>query len=93
MVTVTVVVGGYYARPKSLTAIIRLADSAKARRFKTPARLYSYETVLERLPQHLQDMASELGQFIQEKHAVVHQRHLAGHRYVAAADQPASELV
>jgi hypothetical protein len=40
------------------------------------------------LAQDLQDMAAALGQFIQEEHAVVGQRHLAGHRYVAAADQP-----
>jgi hypothetical protein len=33
-------------------------------------------------------MAAELGPFIQEEHAVVGERHLAGHRDVAAADQP-----
>jgi hypothetical protein len=33
-------------------------------------------------------MATELGQFIQEEHAIVGQRHLAGHRDVAAADHP-----
>ena len=54
----------------------------------TPARLYSCAAVLERLPQDLQDMAAELGQFIQEEHAIVGQRHVARHRHVAAADQP-----
>jgi hypothetical protein len=29
-----------------------------------PAKLYVYETLLERLPQDLEDMAAELGQFI-----------------------------
>jgi hypothetical protein len=54
----------------------------------TPAKLYSCETLLERLAQDLQHMAAELGQFIQEAHAVVGQRHLARHRHLAAADQP-----
>jgi hypothetical protein len=42
----------------------------------------------QRLAQDLQDMAAELGPFIQEEHAIVGQRDLAGHRDVAAADQP-----
>ena len=66
----------------------RRAKSAKVLRSRTPAKLYSYETLLERLPQDLQDMAAELGQFIQEEHAVVRQRDLARHRHVAATDQP-----
>ena len=45
-------------------------------------------TLLERLPQDLQDMAAALGQFIQEAHAVVGQRDLAGHRDAAATVQP-----
>jgi hypothetical protein len=52
------------------------------------ARLYSYETLLERLAQDLEDMAAELGPCIQEEHAVVGQRHLARHRHVAPTDQP-----
>src|SRR4029453_7886157 len=40
------------------------------------------------LAQDLQDMAPELGQFIQEEHAIVGQRHFARHRHVAPADQP-----
>jgi hypothetical protein len=50
--------------------------------------LYSCETLLERLPQDLQDMAAELGQFIQEEHAIVGQRHLTRHRHLVPADQP-----
>ena len=53
-----------------------------------PAKLYVYDTLLERLAQDLQDMAAELGPFIQEKHAVVGQRHVARHGDVAPADQP-----
>ena len=86
--TVTVVVGGYRALPESLTVISRAAKVAKALRFRTPAKLYVYDTLLQRLPQDLQDMAAELGEFIQEEHAMVGQRHLAGHRHVAATDQP-----
>jgi len=33
-------------------------------------------------------MAAELGQPIQEEHAIVGQRHFARHRHVAPADQP-----
>jgi hypothetical protein len=33
-------------------------------------------------------MAAALGQFIQEAHAMVGQRHLTRHRHVAPADQP-----
>ena len=68
--------------------IDRAAKPLKLLLFSTPARLYVYDTLLERLAQDLQDMAAALGPFIQEEHAVVGQRHLAGHRYVAAADQP-----
>jgi hypothetical protein len=40
------------------------------------------------LAQDLKDMATELGQFIQEEHAIVGQRHVSRHRHVAPADQP-----
>jgi hypothetical protein len=62
-----------------------MASSEKSR---TPAKLYVYETILERLAQDLQDMAAKLGPFIQEEHAVVGQRHLAGHGDVAPTGQP-----
>jgi hypothetical protein len=44
-------------------------------------------TLLERLAQDFQHVAFELGQFIQKEHAVVRQRHFAGHRHLAAAEQ------
>jgi hypothetical protein len=81
VVTATVV-GVYYVLPDRLTAITRRANSAKVWRSSTPARLYVYDTLLEGLPQDLQDVAAELGQFIQEEHAVVRQRHLARPRPV-----------
>jgi hypothetical protein len=43
---------------------------------------------LERLAQGLEDMAAELGEFIQEEHAVVRQRHVPRRRHLAATDQP-----
>jgi hypothetical protein len=44
-------------------------------------------TVGQRLAQNLEEIASELGQFIQEAYAVVGQQHVARPRHVAAADQ------
>jgi hypothetical protein len=52
-----------------------------------PARLYVYDTIFERLPQHLQGMAAELREFVQKQHAIVGQRYLAWHRHVTATDQ------
>jgi hypothetical protein len=54
----------------------------------TCGRLYLQDTILERLPQDLQDMAAARGPCIQEAHAVVGPRHLARPRHVATADQP-----
>jgi hypothetical protein len=62
---------------------------AIAVRFGTYARGYVCEVVLERLAQNLEDMAAELGEFIQEEHVVMGQRDFARHRHVA----PASEMV
>jgi hypothetical protein len=52
-----------------------------------PKRRLFYNSLLERLAQHLQDMAAALGPCIQAAHAVVGQRHLARPRHVAV-DQP-----
>jgi hypothetical protein len=88
VLTVTGVVDGYRILPESLMAINRRANSVKILRFSTPEKLYLYDTLFERLPQDLEDMAAELGPFIQAAHAVVRPRHLARHRHVAPADQP-----
>ena len=61
---------------------------ASAIRSLTCKGLYVSDAVLERLAQDLEDMAAELGPFIQEEHAIVGQRHLPRHRHVAPADQP-----
>jgi hypothetical protein len=82
------VLGGYRHLPKPTEVLSRAAKAAKALRSITPARLYLYDTILERLAQDLEPMAAKLGQFIQEEHAIVRQRHLARPRHVAAADQP-----
>jgi hypothetical protein len=70
-VTITVLVDGYCTRPDSLTLSSRIAKVLRRLRFSTPAKLYIYDTLLERLAQDLEDMAAELGQFIQEEHAIV----------------------
>jgi hypothetical protein len=82
-VTVTGVVGSYGALPEPIEVMSRAAKAAKALRSRTPAKLCVYDTLLQRLPQHLQDMAAELGPFIQEEHAMVGQRPLARHRHGA----------
>jgi hypothetical protein len=83
-----VVMGSYRPLPEPPKFVSRAAKVAKTLKLRTPAKLYIYETLLERLPQDLEDMAAELGQFIQAEHAVMGQRHLARHRHVAPADQP-----
>src|SRR5262247_963287 len=41
----------------------RAANAAKALRFRTPAKLYVYKTLLQRLAQHLQDVAPARREF------------------------------
>jgi hypothetical protein len=79
--------GSYWTRAERLAASSLRAKPAKSQRFMMFWRLYVCETLLERLAQDLQDMAAALGPCIQEEHAIVGQRHLAGHRYLAATDQ------
>jgi len=87
MVTVMVVVGGYRPLPASLTAFTRRANSAKLLSSTTPARLYAYDTLLEGLAQHLEDVAAELRPFIEQEHAMMCQRHVARPRHLASTDQ------
>src|SRR5712692_1679710 len=49
---------------------------------------YRHGTILQRPAHYLQYIALKLRQFIQKEHAVVAERHLAGPRYGAAADEP-----
>ena len=46
---------------------------------------YCHLTILKRLPEHLENIFAKFGKFVQEKHAVVRKRHLAGPR-----DHPAA---
>src|SRR5262245_60782978 len=79
--------GGYGPLLEPHEVVSRAAKVAKPLKSSTPAKLYVYETLLQGLAQHLQDMAAALRQLIQEQHAVVGQRHLARHRHVAPTDQ------
>ncbi len=82
------VVDGYPILTESLTAINRRAKAVKVLRFSTPAKLYAYDPLPERLPQDLQHVTSKLRLFIQAAHAVVRPRHVAGPGEIPAADQP-----
>ena len=61
VMAVTVLVGSYRPLPEPTEVISRAAKVAKTLKLRTPAKLYIYETLLERLPQDLQDMTSKLG--------------------------------
>ncbi len=80
--------GSYWTRPELLAVSSRLAKPTISLRLRTLWRLYSYETLLDRLAEDLQDVAVELWPFIQQEEAVVGQRHLAWHRDLATPDQP-----
>jgi hypothetical protein len=89
----TTVMGGYDTWPARLAASSLRAKFKKSLELRTLWRLYSYDTLLEGLAQHLQDVAPELRPFVQEKHPVVRQRHLAGHRHLAPPISPTAEIV
>jgi hypothetical protein len=75
----------YRAVHESLRGIIRLANSANVWRLRKCGRLSVENTILERLPPDLQDLAAALGPCIQEVHAMVRQQDPARHRHVTAA--------
>ena len=54
-----------------LAGMTLTANPARALRSSTPAKLYVYETLLERLAQDPQDMAAARRPCIQEEHAMV----------------------
>ena len=88
MGTFTGVVDGYSNHSERCNVRSRTAKASRRLTSRTPARLLVYDTLLERLAQDLQNMASELRELIQEEHTMVGQRHLAWQRHVAPADQP-----
>jgi hypothetical protein len=85
-VTGTEVMDGYRARSTSLTAFIHLANSAKIWRFRMYGRLYLCDALLDQLAQDLEAMTAELGQCVQEEHAIVGQGHFARQGHMAAPD-------
>jgi hypothetical protein len=58
-----------------------MARATSVPKSATPAKLYSCETLLQQLPQDLQDLAAELGQLIQKENAMMRQRHFAREKY------------
>jgi hypothetical protein len=80
--------GRLVVRPELLTVSSRLAKLRKSIKIMTLWRLYSYETLLEGLAQDFQDVAAELGEFIQKEIPVVRQGHLSWQWHLAAPDQP-----
>jgi hypothetical protein len=82
------VLGGYCPLLEPPEVVSRAAKVTKRLKLRTPAKLYLYETIFKWLPQDLQDMAAALGEFIEEEHAIVGQRHVSRHRHVAPANQP-----
>ena len=65
-----------------------MANPMNGLKSRTPARLYVYDAVLNRLTQDLEHMTTKLRPFIQEEDAVVGQRHVARQRHLAPTDQP-----
>jgi hypothetical protein len=68
--------------------LTRPARTANGTMLEMYGKLYSYDSRLQRLPPHLQDVAAELRPFIQQENAMVRQRHFAGHRHLPAPDEP-----
>jgi hypothetical protein len=63
----------------------RATSAAKAPRSRTPVRWFREDSIVERLASHLQHVAFELGQLIEEENAVMRQRPLAGPGELPAA--------
>jgi hypothetical protein len=69
-----------------LTVVPLPSKIIKSFRLRTRGRLSLGDALLQRLPQDLEDLAAELGQFIQPAPAVVGQRPLARQRPWAPTD-------
>jgi hypothetical protein len=65
VITITVVMGSYRPLPEPTEVMSRAAKATKEHRFRTPARLSVYDTILERLAQHFQDVVPALWEFFQ----------------------------
>jgi hypothetical protein len=64
-----------------------VANTASAVRSSEPARWLFDDSILGWLLQHLEDMAFELRELIEEEDAMMRQRHLPGHGHLAPIDQ------
>jgi hypothetical protein len=76
------------AQPEPLSVRSLRAKVKKSSKLRALWRLYSYETLPERLAQDLQDVAAARRPFIQQAHPMVRQRHFAWPRHLPATDQP-----
>ena len=63
--------GGYGPLLEPPEVVSRAAKVARTLKSRTPAKLYVYETLLERLAPDLEDMAAALGGLIQEAYAIM----------------------
>jgi hypothetical protein len=81
-------VGSYRPLPEPPEVLRHAAKAMKELRFRTPTKLYIYDTLLKRPGQDLEDVAAELRQFVEKANPVVGEGDLARDRHLAAADQP-----
>jgi hypothetical protein len=86
-ITATIVVACHWTLPTSCSITTHEVIPVRILRSTTRGRLYSEETLLQRLSQDPQDVTAARRQFIQPAHPVVREGPLARHRHVAAADQ------
>jgi hypothetical protein len=71
-----------------LAVMTCMGKATKPLRSRRRGRWYFCATPLDGLAQDLQDVASELREFIENEHPMVRQRHFARQRHLAATDQP-----
>jgi hypothetical protein len=78
--------GGLLDCPEVLQVSRCAAKAINVLIFSMPARLYSCDILLERLPLDLQDVAAALRPCLQEEHPVAREGHLARRRHLAPAE-------
>ena len=87
------VMGRYYSVLELPEVVRRAAKVAKTLQSRPTATLYFSDTLLQRLPQDLQHMAVELGEVIEEEHAMVGHDTSPGIGTWPPPISPASEMV
>jgi hypothetical protein len=78
--------GYYWVWREPIAILTRAASAASAMKSGMGAQWLLEDTILERLPPHLQHVAFELGPLVEAQEAVVRQRHLTGHGHLTTAD-------